>query len=52
MPLRFPRRSLAVEIAASLTLKALALAAMAVFLFGADDRPPASPPPILVGAHP
>lgn len=52
MPLRFPRRSLGVEIAVSLTLKALALAAMAVLLFGADARPPASPPPILVGAHP
>lgn len=52
MPLRFPRRSLGVEIAVSLTLKALALAAMAVFLFGADKRPPSSTPPITVGTQP
>ncbi|MBC7953754.1 MAG: hypothetical protein H7Z12_18300 [Rhodospirillaceae bacterium] len=52
MPLRFPRRSLGVEIAVSLTLKALALAAMAVFLFGAESRPPTSAPPLTTGTKP
>lgn len=52
MPLRLPRRSLGVEIAVSLTLKALALAAMAIFLFGADTRPPTGTPPIVTGAQP
>ncbi|HLO77100.1 MAG TPA: hypothetical protein VK196_11660 [Magnetospirillum sp.] len=49
MPLTLPRRSLAVEIIVSLAVKALALAAMAVLLFGADNRPPPSPPPMLSG---
>ncbi len=39
MPLSLPRRSLGVEIAVTLAVKAVALAALALFLFGPDDRP-------------
>ncbi|HTH16421.1 MAG TPA: hypothetical protein VL974_07195 [Magnetospirillum sp.] len=52
MPLGLPRRSLAVEIAASLALKALALAAIGLLLFGPDSHPQPSPPPLLPGAQP
>jgi len=41
MPLCLPRRSLGIEIAVSLAVKVAALAALALFLFGPDDRPPA-----------
>ncbi|MCR6630612.1 MAG: hypothetical protein NVV74_11490 [Magnetospirillum sp.] len=47
MPLSLPRRSLAVEIAVSLVVKAAALAVLGFVLFGPDDRPPPSPPPLL-----
>lgn len=39
MPLRLPRRTLAVEITVSLAVKAAALVAIALLLFGTDRRP-------------
>ncbi len=52
MPVCLPRRTLAAEIVASLLLKLLALIAIGLLLFGPDDRPEPSPPPLLPGDRP
>lgn len=43
MPLRLPRRTLGLEIVLSLAVKAAALLAIAILLFGPHARPPADP---------
>ncbi|MGE5547471.1 MAG: hypothetical protein ACM33T_11275 [Solirubrobacterales bacterium] len=49
---RFAGRSLGVEIGVALALKALALAAIGLILFGPQDRPRPAPERIIGGGSP